>query len=89
MTALTCLDDSSPARVEKLIGEQIVLRAIKARPPGSTLIADLAGAQAPITVKVRACRREGDEFVIEGRLVNLSREQRLQLAALLTGRDPG
>lgn len=37
-----------------------------------------------LTLKVKTCKRDGDAFVIEGRLVNLTRELRQALQQLAT-----
>ena len=79
------LDNGAQARLLSLDGEHIVVVAPEAFPPGSTLRATIAGEPQPYVVKVKNSRRQqdGDEavFVVEGRLVNLSRRQRQRLEA--------
>ena len=66
-------------------GEQGAIEMERASPPGSTV--ELVVAGAPLRLKVRQCRRvegEGDleskpRFRVDGRWINLSRDQRLHL----------
>lgn len=66
-------------------GEVIVLRVPSSSPPGSTLAFRLPGIAAPYRLKVKGCRKIPDEdllpFRIEGRLFDLTREQRAALTA--------
>jgi hypothetical protein len=66
-------------------GEGIVLRLTSPSPPGSTLTFQLPGIAAPYRVKVKGCRRisnaDSRPFRIEGRLFDLTREQRAALTA--------
>jgi hypothetical protein len=66
-------------------GEGIVLRMTSSSPPGSTLSFLLPGVAAPYRVKVRGCRKiagvEERPFRIDGRLFDLTREQRAALTA--------
>ena len=82
MTVFT-LDDGAQATLVSLDGQRIVVVAPRAFPPGSTLQARVAGELQPYVVKVKSSRRQrvgdGANFVVEGRLVNLSRRQRQRL----------
>ena len=66
-------------------GEVIVLRVTSSSPPGSTLAFQLPGIATPFRVKVRGCRKianaDSRPFRIEGRLFDLTREQRAALTA--------
>ena len=63
--------------------EFVTLESTSASPPGSSLELELAGA--PITVKVRSCRKTAaGNFVIEGRWVGMSRPQREALLGVST-----
>lgn len=66
-------------------GEVIVLHATSSSPPGSTLSFHLPGIAAPYRVKVKGCRKipeaSSHPFRIEGRLFDLTREQRAALTA--------
>ena len=79
-------DKGGEADVVALEGERITLRSTVSSPPGSPLAGRLregANAGVPLRVKVHGCRREGDLFRIEGRVIDLSRELRAVLAGLL------
>jgi hypothetical protein len=66
-------------------GEQGAIEMERSSPPGSTV--ELVVAGAPLRLKVRQCRRvevEGEpeskpRFRVDGRWINLSRDQRLLL----------
>jgi hypothetical protein len=63
-------------------GTNAVARSSRASPPGSTLTGTAPGASRPYRLKVRSCRRADDgelPFVIEGRLVDITREQKALL----------
>jgi hypothetical protein len=64
-------------------GEVIVLRVTSPSPPGSTLAFRLPEVAAPYRVKVKGCRKipgaDLRPFRIEGRLFDLTREQRAAL----------
>jgi hypothetical protein len=69
------------ARVTSLDGERIRLSSTTPAAPGTPLDGALEGGTR-IRVKVLRCRREPEGFVIEGRLVDASREVRAVIAAL-------
>ncbi len=50
--------------------------------PGSRIEGELAEGGAPVRLKVHRCRKDGEAFVIEGRLLDATRELRTALAAL-------
>jgi len=63
-------------------GTNAVVRSCRASPPGSTLTGSASGASRPYRLKVRSCRRVDESdlpFVIEGRLVDVTREQKALL----------
>jgi hypothetical protein len=62
------------ARIVATDGDRVELRSTRAYPPGATIEGHLAGAA--LRVKVRVCKKEGDSFAVQGRFVNLSRQQR-------------
>jgi hypothetical protein len=89
------LEKGGEARVVETDGDFITLEATRAFPPGAPLVArgegegELPGAQ--YRVKVRGSRRIAEGvFRVEGRLVNLSREQRERLLGSVgpPARDP-
>jgi hypothetical protein len=72
------------ARVVTMTGDAIVLRSTVPSPPGSRLEGRLEGdPPATVRVKVHASKRQPDgEFVIEGRLLDATREVRARLEAV-------
>ena len=73
------------ARVQTLAADAIVLRSTVPSPPGSRIEGRLEGEPpATVRVKVHASRRqpEGD-FVLEGRLLDATREVRARLVAAI------
>lgn len=70
-------------------GDRVTFRSTTPSAPGTPLDGTLAfAAGAGIRVKVHGCRRDGDAFVITGRMVDLRRELRAEIAALLSGGEP-
>jgi hypothetical protein len=69
------------ARIVSLEGERVRLTSTTPAAPGTPLEGALENG-TEVRVKVARCRREGDRFVIEGRLVDASREVRNTIAAL-------
>jgi hypothetical protein len=70
------------ARVESLSVDAIVLRSTVPSPPGSRIEGTLEGAPpATVRVKIHGSKRqpEGD-FLLEGRLLDATREVRARLA---------
>jgi len=79
-------DKGGEADVVALEGERVTLRSTVSAPPGAPLAGRLregVSAGAALRIKVHGCRREGDVFRIEGRVIDLSRELRATLASLL------
>lgn len=69
------------AQVLEVQGERVTLRSEASFAPGTPAAGHLESPSAQeILVKVHGCRREGDGFVITGRLVSLTRELRATLA---------
>ena len=69
-----------------LAKDAVVLRSTVSSPPGSRLEGTLVGkdvvAALPVRVKVHGCKKQPDgEFVIEGRLIDATREVRAVIAA--------
>ncbi len=70
------------ANLVTLDDDRVTLDSSLSSPPGSLVDGALATGEA-IRVKVRGCKREGERFRIEGRVIDLSRDLRAKLAALL------
>lgn len=72
------------AEVLSLEGERVELRSECPFAPGTPAAGSLAAhPEQPITVKVHGCRRDGDSFLVTGRVINFTRA----LRALLTAQD--
>jgi hypothetical protein len=69
------------ADVVALDGDRIRLASSTPSAPGTPLEGSIASG-TQVRVKVARCRREGDQFVIEGRLVDASRVLRAALTQL-------
>jgi hypothetical protein len=72
------------ARVASIAADAIVLRSTVPAPPGARIEGRLEGEpSATVRVKIHASKRqpEGD-FILEGRLLDATREVRARLAAL-------
>ena len=69
------------ARVASLDGERLRVLSTTPAAPGTPLDGALENGTR-VRVKVARCRREADGFVIEGRLVDASRELKKTIAAL-------
>jgi len=76
-------DKGGEANVVAIEGERITLQSTISSPPGSPLVGNLVNVGAPIRIKVHGCRREGEGFRIEGRVIDLTRDLRTALAVLL------
>lgn len=72
------------ARVVSVAVDAIVLRSTVPAPPGSRVEGRLDGdPPAPVRVKVHASKRQAEgDFVLEGRLLDATRELRARLEAL-------
>jgi hypothetical protein len=74
------------ARIVSIAANVIVLRSTVPAPPGSRIEGTVAGAGLVLRVKVHASRREGhekEEFMLQGRPLDLTREARERLAAMV------
>jgi hypothetical protein len=70
------------AKLVALDDDRVTLDSSLSSPPGSLMDGALTTGE-PIRVKVRGCKREGERFRIEGRVIDLSRDMRVKLASLL------
>ena len=70
------------ADVTLLVDDLITVLSTIPSAPGSRPDGKLASGAA-VRLKVARCRRQDDRFVIEGRLIDTTRETRAELAALL------
>jgi hypothetical protein len=71
------------ADVTALDGDRITVLSTTPSAPGSRPDGSLASGAA-VRIKVARCRREGERFVIEGRLIDATRDTRAEIQRLLT-----
>ena len=73
------------ARLSSLRADAVVLESTTPSPPGSRIDGTLAsGSGEAIRVKIHLCRREASgRFRLEGRPIDLTREVRERLVALI------
>ncbi len=71
------------ADVVALDGDRINVLSTIPSAPGSRPEGALAASGSAVRIKVARCRREGDRFLIEGRLIDATRDLRAELARLL------
>jgi hypothetical protein len=83
MGLLLALEGGGTAEIAESDGAHVVVCSSRPSPPGSTLSGTADGLDRPFRVKVRGCKKlaEGGErpFRIEGRFVDITREQRVAL----------
>jgi len=69
------------ASVSEVNGERISLRSEASFAPGAPATGTLADHPSQeIIVKVHGCRRDGDAFIVTGRLINVTRALRALLS---------
>jgi hypothetical protein len=65
-------------------GERVTVDSSLSSPPGSLIDGTLLNGGDAIRIKVRGCKKkDGERFVIEGRILDASRDLKTRLAALL------
>ncbi len=64
-------------------GDRVVVDSSLSSPPGSLIDGTLVNGGDAIRIKVRGCKRDGERFRIEGRIIDASRDLRQRLTALL------
>jgi hypothetical protein len=70
------------AEVTVLEGERIALLSTTPHAPGSRPEGTLEGGGA-VRVKVARCRKQGERFLVEGRLLDATRELRAEIGRRL------
>jgi hypothetical protein len=68
------LPSGKTATLRQTDGYKTTIVSPESSPPGSVVRAKVEGIFAEFQLKVRACQKEGDVFVIEGRTQNATRE---------------
>ncbi len=88
MTVRVIWTRGGEARIVSIAADAIVLQSTVPAPPGSRIEGTIGGAAGRIKlrVKVHASKRDGDgdgQFVLQGRPLDLTREARELLAAMV------
>ncbi len=63
--------------------DRVTLSSTISSPPGSLVDGTLNGVGS-IRIKVRGCKRDGERFRIDARILDVSRQLRERLSALVT-----
>jgi hypothetical protein len=69
--------------------DRVTLDSSLSSPPGSLVDGHLVNGGDAIRIKVRGCKKEGDRFRIEARVLDASRDLRTRLAALSANAERG
>ncbi len=77
------LPGGEAASVIETDGDKTTIRSPLPSPPGSTVRAKIEGVSCEFQLKVRNCKKDGDGFVIDGRVKNATREMK----QFLTGKE--
>lgn len=64
------------ATIVETDGDKTLIRTPEPSPPGSTVRARISGVSCEFQLKVRNCKKEGDTFLIDGRVKNATREMK-------------
>lgn len=86
MSVVLSISGHGSGRIVSVDGPRVVLETASAAPPGALLSCNAEGMALGFKVKVSGCKRSAPEtFRIEGRFVDLTREQRLALESMTQG----
>lgn len=81
------LQNGGSARVTLSDGDRTTIESTISSPPGSTLRGAIEDISCEFQLKVRSCRKIGDGFLIDGRVINASRQMRETLKNVLTEKE--
>jgi hypothetical protein len=76
------LPNDGAANIVAIDGERVSLLATRASAPGCPLAGNL-NDETLVRVKVHRCRKQGERFLIEGRLIDATRQLRERLGTLV------
>jgi hypothetical protein len=82
VTLTLLFEDGGTWEIVESDGTHAVVHSSRSSPPGSTLTGKADGETRPYRLKVRSCRRVDANplpFLIEGRLVDVTRDQKARL----------
>jgi hypothetical protein len=90
VTELVRFAKGGEAVVTAIGGDHVTLSSTTSAPPGATVEGALADG-TPFRVKVRGCKRDAasDRFVIDGRVIDLSRAVRDRLTQSASNAERG
>lgn len=71
------------AEVTAFDGDRISVLSTIPSAPGSRPEGALVGSGAAVKIKVARCKKQDDRFLIEGRLIDATRDTRAAIAGLL------
>lgn len=74
------LQNGAAATLVETDGDKSLVRSPEPSPPGSTLRGRIDGVTCEFQLKVRNCRKDGESFLIDGRVKNATREMKQFLA---------
>jgi hypothetical protein len=74
------LRSGAAATIVETDGDKSLIRSPQPSPPGSTVHARILGVTCEFQLKVRNCKKDGDAFLIDGRVKNATREMKQFLA---------
>jgi hypothetical protein len=75
------LPGAQSAQVVETDGDKTTVRAPIPSPPGSVVRGKVDGVNCEFELKVRNCKKDGDSFLIDGRMRNATREMKVCLKA--------
>jgi hypothetical protein len=78
------LESGERADLESLEGDAVTVRSPVPAPPGARVGTTVVATGAALRVKSHGSKRDGDLFVIRGRLIDATRELRAWLGAQLS-----
>lgn len=70
------LTSGEAATVIETDGDKTVIRSPNPSPPGSTVRGRFEGVACEFQLKVRNCKKDGEAFLIDGRVRNATREMK-------------
>lgn len=83
MSVALRLGSGESATLETLAADAVTLRSPRPAPPGARVAATIVETGAELRVKSHGSKRDGDAFVVRGRLLDATRELRAWLEAAL------
>ena len=84
MTAALRWAKGGEADLVALDGDRVTLSSTMSSPPGSYVDGALVNDGTAIRIKVRGCKKDGERYRIDGRILDLSKTLRLQLVGLVS-----